>query len=288
MPPRLCIIGLGLIGGSFALALKRAGFDGEIVGYGRSESSLQVARARGAIDHYELSIAQALAGCDAVILAVPMGAMGDILKQCAPCLAEHTIISDAGSVKASFIAQARACLGSLRRVVPGHPIAGTEHSGIHAAFPELFQDRRVVLTPDTDTEPAAINYMRHLWEQTGATVDLMDAQLHDQLLAHTSHLPHALAFALVNLLANDAASNSLFRYVAGGFRDFTRIASSDPTMWRDICLANADSLTRALRSYRDQLDQLLGQISSADGEALHTYFMNAKSARDAHLEQPQG
>ena len=280
MSTRVTIAGVGLIGGSFGLALRAAGHDGEIVGYGRDRARLEAALECGAIDRAETDAARATAGAEVVLLAVPMGAMASVLAALAPDLPPKTIVTDAGSVKGSFVADARRVLGSLERVVPGHPIAGTERSGVDAAFAELYRGRRVILTPADETEPGAVDTVERLWLATGAQVERLAVETHDRLLAATSHLPHMLAFGLVDALARGDDSDAVFRYAAGGFRDFTRIASSDPVMWRDICLANRDALLAALEAYRDDLEQLTAEVRDGNADGLLARFSRAKAARD--------
>ena len=280
MSGRITIAGVGLIGGSFGLALRAAGHDGEIVGLGRDPVRLEAALECGAIDRGETDAARATAGAEVVLLAVPMGAMASVLTALAPDLPPETIVTDAGSVKGSFVADARRVLGSLERVVPGHPIAGTERSGVDAAFAELYRGRRVILTPTDETDRAAVDTVERLWTATGAQVERLAVETHDRLLAATSHLPHMLAFGLVDALARGDDSDAVFRYAAGGFRDFTRIASSDPVMWRDICLANRDALLAALEAYRDDLEQLTAEVRDGDAEGLLDRFGRAKAARD--------
>lgn len=280
MSERIAIVGVGLIGGSLALALRAAGHDGEIVGIDREAERLAQARARGVIDRGETDAVAGVAAADIVVLAVPMGAMRAVLEAIAPGLAPTAIVTDAGSVKGSVVADARRALGSLARCVPGHPIAGTEHSGVEAAFATLFRDCRVILTPTGETDADAVERIRALWQQAGARVETLGVDDHDRLLAAVSHLPHMLAFGLVDALARDGAGERVFRYAAGGFRDFTRIASSDPVMWRDICLANREALLNALQSYRADLDALTAEVEGADAEGLLARFERAKSARD--------
>lgn len=282
MSARIAIAGVGLIGGSFGLALKAAGHAGEIVGLGRDRARLDLAVERGAVDRGETDAAAAVADADVVLLAVPMGSMRPVLAALAPGLRDDTVVTDAGSVKGSFVADARAVLGSLERVVPGHPIAGTERRGIEAAFPELFRDHRVVLTPLAETRADAVDAVTRLWAATGARVERLDVEAHDRLLAATSHLPHMLAFGLVDALARGDDPEAVFRYAAGGFRDFTRIASSDPVMWRDICLANRDALLAALAAYRADLDALTAEVEAGDREGLLARFERARAARDRY------
>lgn len=280
MNERIAIVGVGLIGGSFGLALKAAGHTGEIVGIGRDGERLAQALDLGVVDRVETDAVAGVAGADVVLLAVPMGAMRSVLDAIAPGLTETAIVTDAGSVKGSVVADARAALGSISRFVPGHPIAGTEHSGVGAAFPGLFRGRRVLLTPTAEVDAGAVATVAQIWSRTGALVEQLDVSDHDRLLAATSHLPHMLAFGLVDALARDGDAERVFRYAAGGFRDFTRIASSDPVMWRDICLANRESLLAALQSYRDDLDALTVEVREADAEGLLARFHRAKAARD--------
>ncbi|RFA27758.1 prephenate dehydrogenase [Alkalilimnicola ehrlichii] len=278
---RLCLIGVGLIGGSWARALRDAGAVGEIIGCGRTEASLQRAVELGVIDRYECDPAQAVLGADMVVLGVPLGGMRGVLAAIRETLAPHAIITDVGSAKGSVVADAEAVFGRVPpRFVPGHPIAGTEKSGVEASFKELFRHRRVILTPVADTDPDAVATVRALWEVAGAEVVAMDVEHHDEVLAATSHLPHVLAYGLVDTLAHWDDNREIFQYAAGGFRDFTRIASSDPRMWRDICLANREALLTAMKRYITDLNSLLESVEQADGERLEAVFDNAKQARD--------
>lgn len=279
---RLCIIGTGLIGCSFALALKQAGFEGTIVGQARQLKTLDDALSIGAIDVATTEYATAVAGADLVMLTVPMMAMRTVLTQIKNHLGQDTIITDGGSVKTSFIDDAAEVLGSLRHVVPGHPIAGRELSGPLAADPDLYRDRRVLLTPTDETLPEATAVVETLWRLTGANVEQLDAGHHDRVLAATSHLPHMLAFGLVDMLATRQESEEIFRYAAGGFRDFSRIASGDPTMWRDICLTNRAEVGIALNELIENLQRLDAMVAASDGDALGAVFGRAKKARDKY------
>jgi prephenate dehydrogenase len=279
--PRLCIIGSGLIGGSLALALKRAGRVGEVVGAGRHAETLERARELGIIDRYATDVAEAARGADIVVLAVPLLAMRGVFEQLLPVLAPGMILTDVGSAKMSVIEDARAVLGQKsRQFVPGHPIAGTERSGPEAAFAELFEGRRVILTPLSDNDEADVRRIAEMWRIVGAEVEAMTALHHDHVLAATSHLPHLLAFALVESLARMEDRQEVFRYAAGGFRDFTRIAASDPTMWRDIALANAAEIKGMLKRYLRDLEHLYQLLDAGDGEALYALFSRAKQARE--------
>lgn len=283
---RLCIIGVGLIGGSLARALKRAGACAEVVGCGRDEGALRRAVELGVIDRYQSDPALAVSGADVVVLAVPLGMMEPVLRRIAPALSAGAVITDVGSAKGSVVAAAQAVFGTVpARFVPGHPIAGTEKNGVEASFAELFQGRRVILTPLSDTDAEAHRTVRRMWEQAGAEVVDMAVEHHDEVLAATSHLPHLLAFALVDTLARMHEKAEIFRYAAGGFRDFTRIASSDPKMWRDICLANREAVVAMLDRFSDDLAGLRDAIDAEDGEAIAEVFTRAKTARDRFCRQ---
>jgi len=279
---KLTIIGVGLIGGSLARALRRAGAVTTITGAGRNREQLEIARKLGVVDVVETDLANACKDADVVVLAVPLGAMRPVLEQLAPTLSDNTIITDVGSAKGSVVADAGQVFNGLpANFVPGHPIAGTEQSGVEASFAELFDQRRVILTPDETTSPAAVATVRGMWEACGAEVIEMSVVHHDAVLAATSHLPHMLAYALVDSLARQDDSREIFDYAAGGFRDFTRIASSDPQMWHDICLANRDSLVKALQQFIADLELITRAIQQADSDTIKQTFERAKQTRDA-------
>ncbi|HFE31916.1 MAG TPA: prephenate dehydrogenase/arogenate dehydrogenase family protein [Gammaproteobacteria bacterium] len=281
MIQQLTIIGVGLIGGSLARALRVAGAVGEIVGAGRDEAHLQRARELGVIDRYSLDPAAAVRGADMVLLAVPVGAMEVVMREIAPHLSADAVLTDAGSTKGSVIEAARRAFGELpASFVPGHPIAGTENSGVEAAFAELYAGRRVILTPTEASSPEAVKRVRAMWQTAGAEVTEMDPEHHDRVLAATSHLPHLLAFSLVDTLAKLDDKQEIFAYAAGGFRDFTRIASSDPQMWRDICVHNEPALLAMLDRFEADLKRLREAIASDDGDYLLEVFGRAKAARD--------
>ena len=282
---KLSVIGLGLIGGSLARALRAAGAVSEVVACGRNPDALARAIELGVADRVTTDPADAVRDADVVVLGVPLSAMRDLMAKIASALPAHAIVTDVGSTKQSVIADAAASLGdALSRFVPGHPIAGTERSGVEASFAELFHERRVILTPTETTDPTATETITALWRMAGATVTQMTAQHHDRVLALTSHLPHALAFALVDRLSQMQEQDEIFAYAAGGFRDFTRIASSDPVVWRDICLNNRSALLDALQAYRDELDELTQALRNQDAAALEALFARAKKARDDHYE----
>ncbi len=280
MSERVVICGVGLIGGSMGLALRATGHTGEIVGVGLEPATLAEASELGAIDRGVTDAAAAAAEADIVVLAVPMGAMQAVMRAIAPGLQAGTTVTDVGSVKGSVVDDARRILGTLADFVPGHPIAGTERSGVTAAMPDLFRDRRVILTPTDECREAAIRRVEAMWQRMGAHTERLGIDAHDHLLAATSHLPHMLAFGLVDALARGEDPAAVFRYAAGGFRDFTRIASSDPVMWRDICLANRDALLEALRAYREDLDALTEEVRTSDSAGMMQRFQRAKDARD--------
>ena len=278
----VCIIGTGLIGGSLALAIRQAGFCKEIVGAGRTEATLVKAVELGVIDRYDTSISNAAEDADIVVVCVPLGSMHAVFEQINAAEIENTIITDAGSAKQSVIDDAEFVFGAgFRNFVPGHPIAGTEQSGVSAAFPELYQNRRVILTPTENTSVDALEKVRAMWQSAGAEVETMSAEHHDLVLAGTSHLPHLLAFGLVDCLNNLEDVDEIFRFAAGGFRDFTRIASSDPIMWRDICLSNRDEVMVMMRRYRNEMEKIYKALEVGDGEKLREIFERAKQARDA-------
>ena len=276
---KLAIVGTGLIGGSFALALKKAGAVREVLGVGRNAARLTVARELGLIDG---AADWAQAGqADCILLAMPVGETESVLKALAPHLKAGAIVTDAGSTKLNVVAAARAALGThFPDFVPGHPIAGSEQSGPAAARADLYQGRKVVLTPQAETRASAIATVQALWEAAGAQVETLGAALHDRIFAAVSHLPHLAAFALVDELAGRADGDTFFRFAASGFRDFTRIAGSSPEMWRDIALANREALLAELDAYLAALQALRQAVNSEDADTLLNMFARARTARD--------
>jgi len=282
---RLAIIGVGLIGGSLARALRAAGRVGEIVGCGRGQANLEEAVALGVIDRYSHDVSEAVRDADVVFLAVPLGAMRGAFDAMRESLPAHALITDGGSAKGSVVNDCReASPQLLQRFVPGHPIAGTENNGVAASFAELYRNRRVILTPLQENDAAAVAKVRAMWEACGAEVTEMPVEHHDEVLAATSHLPHMLAFGLVDMLARMKENDEIFRYAAGGFRDFTRIASSNPVMWRDVCIANREALSPMLAAFAEEMTTLADSIASADSDELLAIFERAKSARDRYID----
>jgi prephenate dehydrogenase len=282
---RVAVIGVGLIGGSFALALKAAGACTQVVGAGRNRANLDAALARGAIDLAAQDVAHAVRGADLVLIATPVAQFADVFAALAPELAPHALVTDAGSTKRDVIAAARACLGAkVAQFVPAHPIAGAERSGVAAAKADLFRDKRVVIAPLPENAPGSLARVEAAWRACGARVTQMPPEEHDAVFAAVSHLPHLLAFALVYDLAARPNSAQLFGFAAGGFRDFTRIASSHPEMWRDICVANRDALQAELDRYRAQLDSIRALLAAADAPGLEAVFTKAREARGRWLD----
>ncbi len=282
---RLAVIGVGLIGGSLARALREAGEVEEVVGCGRGRENLEKALELGVIDRYSHDVGEAVAGADMVFVGVPLGAMKGVFAAMRGHLAEDAVVTDGGSAKGSVVRDAAEAFGGLpANFVPGHPIAGTERNGVEASFATLYRNRRVILTPLPETDPEAVARVRAMWEACGAEVTEMSVEHHDEVLAATSHLPHMLAFGLVDALARMKENDEIFRYAAGGFRDFTRIASSNPVMWRDICIANAEALSRMLSAFADEMKDLADTIARGDGDHLLEIFERAKAARDRYID----
>ena len=278
---RLAIIGVGLIGSSLALGLKQAKAVGHVVGCGRNQTNLQKGIELGVIDSYCDSVAEAVKGADVVVVAVPLGTMQSIFEQMSSVLSNDTIVTDVGSTKGSVIEAARAGLGRcLPQFVPGHPIAGSEKNGVEAGFAELYQNKKVILTPLPENSQFSIHQISDMWQQCGAHIEYLSVIQHDKVLAATSHLPHLLAFSMVTYLSGLNDHDEIFKYAAGGFRDFTRIASSDSVMWRDVCLANGDALIELIDGYKKELDEVAVAIKQKDADKLLQLFGKAKLERD--------
>ena len=280
MNMRLAIIGVGLMGGSLALALKRAGRVATVAGCGRSRANLEWALSHGVIDVIADGPAHAVQGADVVVLAVPVGQMDAVLADIAAHLPAHAVLTDAASTKQNIVAVARARLGAhFSRFVPGHPIAGTEHSGAAAARADLYDGRRVILTPLPETETAALREVRALWQVCGAQVAEMEAAGHDAVFAAVSHLPHMLSYAYMDMIAARADRALCLDYAASSFRDFTRIAASSAEMWRDIALANRDVLLAEIGRFEGHWQALRKALEACDGAALEAIFTRARNTR---------
>lgn len=279
---KLVIFGVGLIGGSVALALKKAGLPTHIVGVGRNQDNLQTALDLGVIDAASSDAASALQDADLILIATPVAQTPAILSAIKPHLNSQTVITDAGSTKSDVLAYAQDVLGEKSsQFVGGHPIAGAEKSGVTAAMADLYVNKNVVLTPSTDTSPHAIVLTKELWQTCGANVSEMPAATHDSIFATVSHLPHLLAFALVDDIASRPNAAQLFGFAASGFRDFTRIAGSHPEMWRDISLANKHALLNELDAYEAELSTIKMMLKNDDSAGLQALFERASVARNA-------
>jgi prephenate dehydrogenase len=280
MLKRIAIFGVGLIGGSFALALKKAGAVGHVVGVGRTAATLARAKELGIVDTISTSVAEALRDADLVLVAAPVAQTGAILAAIEPHLQPGTVVTDAGSTKADVVAAARAAFGNkIAQFVPGHPIAGRELNGPDAAIADLYVGKKVVLTALPENSPQDIAKVADAWLRCGAIIHQLTPENHDCVFAAVSHLPHLLAYALVDDIAKKPHVDLLFQYAASGFRDFTRIAGSSPEMWRDISLANQTALLAELDSYRSQLTQLRALLAAGDGKAIEAIYANAQQAR---------
>lgn len=280
----ITIIGVGLIGGSFAKGIKATGKVNTIIGYDPNIENLKLAVELRVIDRYETELSKAVVDADLILLAVPMGAMASVLGELKNLTKKSAIITDVGSSKLSVIQAVKSVFGEvIPNFVAGHPIAGKEQSGVAAACENLFREHRVILTPTSETSTDALQTVSDLWKSLGACMTEMSPEYHDEVLAATSHLPHLLAFSLVDMLNEHEELGNVFQYTAGGFRDFTRIASSDATMWRDISLNNSEFIIKWLRNYQAEIDHLIGLISNKRSEELFDLFKNAKLARETHI-----
>lgn len=277
----LSIIGVGLIGGSLARALRKAKLVNRVTGCNRNEDTLKKAIELDVIDDYSLDINEAVTGADVVVICTPLSTTEKLLPQIVASLKPDAVLTDVGSAKGSVVSAAQKVMGDkFSRFVPGHPIAGTEQSGVEASFAELFIDHRVILTPLEVTDAAAHKLITDMWQAVGADVIDLDVKHHDDVLAATSHLPHMLAYALVDCLAGMQEREEIFKYAAGGFADFTRIASSSPEMWHDICFSNRDALLNSLELFSEHINEIKAAIENSDSEQLLSIFKRAKQARD--------
>ena len=286
---RVALIGLGLIASSMSHAINRAGLAGEVVGYARSEATRQTARDIGLCDQIYNSAAEAVEGADLVVLCVPVGAMDSVAQDIAPYLKAGAVVSDVGSVKRAVIDAVAPHLSGNVHFVPAHPLAGTEHSGPTSGFAELFDDRWCIIVPDLCDDDAVVAKLTALWRGMGSNVDKMDADHHDLVLAVTSHTPHLIAYTMVGV-ADDlrrVTDSEVIKYSAAGFRDFTRIAASDPTMWRDVFLNNKEATLEVLGRFTEELFMLQRAIREGDGDHLHNYFTRTRSIRRSIIEAGQ-
>ncbi len=286
---RIALIGIGLIGSSIAYDVKRLGIAKEVVISTRSADTLKRAEELGLGDRYLQSAAEAVKGADLVIVSVPVGASGSVAKEIAATLMPGAIVTDVGSTKASVIAQMQPHIPEGVHFIPGHPLAGTEKSGPDAGFAGLFEQRWCIFTPVAGTDPAALAKLRHFWEALGARVDEMDPQHHDKVLAIVSHLPHIIAYNIVGT-ADDleaVTESEVIKYSASGFRDFTRLAASDPTMWRDVCLHNKDAILEMLSRFSEDLAYLQRAIRWGEGDKLFELFTRTRAIRRSIIQAGQ-
>ena len=286
---RVALIGLGLIASSMFWAMKRGGLAGEVTGYARSPATRETARRIGLCDRVCDTAAEAVEGADLVVLCVPVGAMGAVAAEIAPHLAQGATVSDVGSVKRAVIEAVGPHLPDHVHFIPAHPLAGTEHSGPESGFATLFDNRWCILVPVEGTDPAALDRLTRLWQGIGANVDTMEADHHDLVLAVTSHAPHLIAYTMVGV-ADDlrrVTDSEVIKYSAAGFRDFTRIAASDPTMWRDVFLTNKEATLEILGRFTEELFALQRAIRTGDGDHLHAYFTRTRAIRRGIIEAGQ-
>ena len=289
MYKKVAFIGLGLIASSMIHAIRRSGQDCHIIGTARSANTRDIVRRMGLCDEVVDSPARAVQDADLVVIAIPIGAMGAVAKEIAPHLKPGATVTDVGSVKRAVVDAVAPHMPSSVHFIPGHPLAGTEHSGPEAGFAELFDNRWSLLVPDENTDPAALAQLVAFWESLGANVDTMDADHHDLVLAVTSHAPHLIAYTMVGV-ADDlgrVTDSEVVNYSAAGFRDFTRIAASDPTMWRDVFLTNKDATLEILGRFTEELFALQRAIRQGDGDHLHEYFTRTRAIRRGIIEAGQ-
>jgi cyclohexadieny/prephenate dehydrogenase len=286
---RVALIGLGLIAGSMSLALRRSGFEGEIVGSARTEKTRATAREIGLVDTVYDSAREAAEGADLVVLCVPVGAMGTVAEEIAPVLKRGATVSDVGSVKAAVIEAVGPYVPEGVHFVPAHPMAGTEHSGPLSGFAELFDNRWCLIVPPEGTDPDAVAALEAFWQRLGSRTEVMDVDHHDRLCAIVSHIPHLIAYTMVGV-ADDfrrISEQEVVKFSAAGFRDFTRIAASDPTMWRDVFLTNKDATLEILGRFTEELFALQRAIRTGDGEHLFDYFTRTRAIRRGIIEAGQ-
>ncbi|HAO93532.1 MAG: prephenate dehydrogenase [Deltaproteobacteria bacterium GWC2_56_8] len=279
---KITVIGVGLIGGSLSIILRRKGLAGSITGVGRGLANLEAAKRLGVVDSFTQDVGEGVKDADFVLIATPVLKIGETVRKAAPFLKKGAIVTDVGSVKKAVIDECEPLIPKGVHFVPGHPIAGTEHSGVEAAFPDLFKGRRCILTPTDNTDDKALSTVKEVWEAAGSEVVVMDPSRHDAILAAVSHLPHMIAYSLVNTVGDIEKSGvDALSYSAGGFRDFTRIASSSPEMWADICAMNSDAILKTISDFEKRLANLKTLIDANDVEGLKHDFARAKSIRDS-------
>ncbi len=285
---RVCIIGVGLIGSSVARAARQHGLAQSIVAYGRKEDvhNLQLAEELGVIDQFFLDMHSALQDADFVIIAVPVGAFESTFRMLQPHWRQDVLYSDVGSTKGNVVDAAKRVFNEVPgNFIPAHPIAGAENSGVKAGFSQLFENKRLIITPLENSNCLMLDKLTRFWEAIGSSVSLMDVQHHDAVLAATSHLPHVLAFALVDMLGREDEQMEIFKYAAGGFKDFSRIASSDPKMWLDICLANKQNILPLIQQLQNQLSEIQQMLEGDESQHLLQSFTYAKEARQRYIDQ---
>ena len=277
---RVCVIGVGLIGGSIALGMRRLGLADEIVGFGRTERNLKDALRIGAITSFTRRIERAVDGCDLIILAVPVLTMPKLVKSARKYFREGAILTDVGSTKANLIKVIEPMLDERVEFVPAHPIAGREKSGARYSDPEIFRTRWTIITPARSTTKDSLRKIKQLWEKLGSKVEVMKPELHDRIMAYVSHLPHIVAYSLVGALLEIDQRSPLLRFSAGGFRDFTRIAESSPEMWRDICLENREEIIKAIEKYEKEIAKIKHWIRKGKGLELKNFFARCKEVKE--------
>ncbi|MEO9820045.1 MAG: prephenate/arogenate dehydrogenase family protein [Paracoccaceae bacterium] len=286
---KVALVGLGLIASSMFWAMKRANMGTEVSGFARSAATRDTARKIGLCDHVCDTLIEAVKDADLVVLAVPIGAMAQVAEEIAPHLKDGATVTDVGSVKRAVIDSVGPHLPEHVHFIPGHPLAGTEHSGPESGFAELFDGRWCLLAPDGEVDPTALNQLREFWEKLGSHVEVMDPDHHDLVVAVTSHAPHLIAYTMVGV-ADDlrrVTDSEVIKYSAGGFRDFTRIAASDPTMWRDVFLSNKEATLEILGRFTEELFALQRAIRTGDGDHLHDYFTRTRAIRRGIIEAGQ-
>ncbi|MBI1824262.1 MAG: prephenate dehydrogenase/arogenate dehydrogenase family protein [Nitrospirae bacterium] len=278
---KMALLGVGLIGGSLAIDCRKKGLVGTVAGYGRKEANLRKAVSLGVIESYDLNLEKVVADADLVVLATPLGSYREMVKKMLPFLSPETIVTDVGSVKGKVIEELESILGSFK-FVPGHPVAGREKSSVEAAIPDLFKGARCILTPTASTDPLALKKIKELWEETGAVVSILNSKEHDEILGMVSHLPHLVAYALVNtVLEASKGEPKLVSYSGGGFRDFTRIGASSPEMWKDIFIANREIVLDQIAKFEAVLGRLKKDIQENNGSGLLNEFEKSKKLKES-------